>query len=502
MTRARAIVCLLAVCACSYRPARFGSAGLAFRAQDDAASPVPQAHALIPELYDADVYVRRELVRALDPRRAGEAEDINAIDEVPMSTWFGPPTFFGAPLGPYPHDGPPELPLTYLDKLPESATPGARAVLDGRGLAYELVPDIRGRAGMRTSAAAVASRLVFAVGYRTPEVHVLITPEGERYAATRWPVGTDLGATPIDARRDDDPNDKVDHRNRRTLRALELITAWLDMKRMPPRLLRDVYTGEPGKGHVEHYLVGLDGAMGVDDWREAVRWMRDPDREDANFFLRLFSLGLSPKPAAYPPETPWPSIGLFDETVVVDAYSPSPPFEPIDRLQPGDAYWMAKRMASLSNETVAEAVRASRLTLPEQHWLYQIVSRRRAQVVAWGYDRVTPLEFGLFVPEDAEKKLPPRLVLIDMAIRTRLMTPERSSYRVRFLDARGDEVAQSETVRAANDRVVATLPPSLKQLEYVVVEVQGARDRNDLPRPVEVHLRPSKAGYTLAGVRH
>src|SRR5205814_2218112 len=146
-------------------------------------------------------------------------------------------------------------------------------------------------------------------------------------------LGIDLGATPIDARRDDDPNDLVDHRDRRTLRVLQLVTAWLDMKRMLPRVLRDAYLGEPGKGHVEHYLVGLDGSMGVDDWREAVRWMRDADREDSNFFLRLFSFGLSPKPAAYPPDTPWPSVGLFDETVAVDAYAPSPPFEPIDRLQ-------------------------------------------------------------------------------------------------------------------------------------------------------------------------
>jgi hypothetical protein len=498
----RAILFILALSACSYRPARFGSGSLAFRAEDDAASPVPQHRALIQELYDADVYVRRELVKALDPRRPGEAQDINAIDEVPMSSWFRPPIFFGAPLGPYPHDGPPEPPFTYLEKPPVSGTPGAHAIIDARGLAYELVPDIRGRAGMRTSAAAIASRLAFAVGYRTPEVHVLITPEGERYAATRWPIGADLGPTPIDTRRDDDPNDHVDHRDRRTLRALQLVTAWLDMKRMPPRILRDAYVGEPGKGHVEHFLVGFDGALGVDDWREAVRWMRDPDREDANFFLRLFSFGLSPKPAAFPPDTPWPSIGLLDETVAMDAYSPSPPFEPIDRLQAGDAYWMAKRLASLSHETVAEAVSASRLTLPEQHWLFQVLSRRRAQIVAWGYDRVTPLEFGLFVPEDAEKKLPPRLVLIDWAIRHRMMTPERSSYRVRFLDARGEEVAQAETVRAAQDRVVATLPPSLKQLEYVVVQVQGARDGHDLPRFVEVHLRPSKAGYTLAGVRH
>jgi hypothetical protein len=35
-----------------------------------------------------------------------------------------------------------------------------------------------------------------------------------------------------------------------------------------------------------------------------------------------------------------------------------------------------------------------------------------------------------------------------------------------------------------------------------VIEVQGARDGNDLPRAVEIHLRPNKAGYGLAGVRH
>ena len=82
----------------------------------------------------------------------------------------------------------------------------------------------------------------------------------------------------------------------------------------------------------------------------------DPDREDRNFFLRLFSLGLSPKPPGIMPKTQWPSVGMFHTRVLPEEFEPSPPFEPIDRLQPGDLYWIAKRIAAVPVSTIAQAL--------------------------------------------------------------------------------------------------------------------------------------------------
>jgi hypothetical protein len=494
---------LLLAFACSpYRPARFANLPPAREVADDTPIPMPHKRQLISELHDADVYVRRELVGLLDPRRQDEGHDVTATDEVPGSSWFKVPALFDTPLKGYRRDGAPVPPFTALKDAPVSDTPGARVIVDARGLRYELLADPKDRAGMATGAAAIASRLVFALGYLTPEVHVITTPEGERVAATRWPIGVDLGPTPIERRRDDDPNDLIDHRDRRTLRALKLVAAWLDLKRMPPRMLRDAYVGAAGLGHVQHFIVGLDGALGVDRYEDALAWSLDKDREDPNFFLRLFSLGLSPKPAAFPPETRWPSVGLLEEFVPVADYAPSPPFEPIDRLQPADAYWIAKRIAALPQRILGRAVLSSKLPQAEQNWLLQMLHLRRAQVVAWGYDRTTPLEPNEVLDEDPSQKLWPRLSLTDLAILSGMTKPERSKYQVRFLDARGARIAQDDVLRPAGARLIVPLPSSLRNHQYLVLRITAIRGQVALPRAMEVHLRPSKAGFTLAGVRH
>ena len=53
----------------------------------------------------------------------------------------------------------------------------------------------------------------------------------------------------------------------RTLRALKVVRGWLRASDFGLDHLRDVYVGPPGKGHLLHYVVGLEGALGADDAR-------------------------------------------------------------------------------------------------------------------------------------------------------------------------------------------------------------------------------------------
>jgi hypothetical protein len=366
-------------------------------------------------------------------------------------------------------------------------------MVDARGLAYEVLPDVRGRPGMRTGAGVIASRLVHMIGYRTAEAYVVPWSDGERVLATRWPVGVDLGPTPM-AQRDDDPNDHLPHVERRTLRALGTLSAWLGMTRLEPRMLRDVYVGEPDEGHVEHWLVGLQGALGVDAYFATVAWARDEDREDTDFFLRLFSLGLSPKPPGYEPVPPHPSLGLLEEHLAPEYHRIGPPFAPLDRVQPGDTYWMAKRMASLPLAAIGEAVLAGELEAPAQHWLFQVLELRRAAVIAWAYDQTTPC--------DVVAVEPTALVLGDLALAASVLPSSERDYLVRYLDASGDEVAAPATVEPTGALVRVPLPAGLHGEEYVVVEVLARRRTVALPRPATIHLRPRPAGWKLAGVRH
>jgi hypothetical protein len=351
---------------------------------------------------------------------------------------------------------------------------------------------------MRTAAAAIASRLIHALGYRTPEVYVIRGERGERLAATRWPLGVDLGPTPIAQRRDDDPNDHLPHLERRSLRALKLVTAWLSMSRMPPRVLRDAYVGEPGRGHVQHFLVGLDGALGVDDYLDAVAFAQDPDREDDNIFFKAFSLGLSPKPPGHLPATRWPSVGLLGDTLKVVDFSPSPPFEPIDRLQPGDAYWAAKIVAAVPYAVVGEAIAAGELAPAVGRWLHGRLHARRAAVIAWGYDRTSPCE--LLALE--ERKGHRELVIADLAIASHFVPEAQRSYLVRFVDDEGTEIAERLDLPARGDITRLALPAELARHRYVVALVQARRLGILLSRPFAIHLIHDSEATRVVGLRH
>jgi hypothetical protein len=498
--RTLSLLSCLALSGCAYRTARFLDAPPVEQVADRAPIPIPARRRLLRPLLDANTYVRRELVRALDPRSASVAGDVNSLDEVPESAFFRRIPNFERPLVGFRRDGAPLPPFHDRGEKVASETPGARAIVDARGLAYELVRDEPAHRGRASGAAAATSRLLFAMGYRVAETHV-VEHEGERYAATRWPVGVDLGPTRAEGMRDDDPNDRLDHRDRRTLRALRVAAAWLDIVELEPRMLRDHYLGEPGAGHVEHALVGIDGGLGVARLRAAEAWARDPDRADENFFFRLFTMGLSPIPTAKPPTAPFPSVGLLEEFVRPGAFAPIPPFEPIDRMTPADAFWLAKRIATIPSPVVGRAVLSTKLPPLEQDWLLQMLQLRRAEVVAWAYDQVTPLDPGLLSPADPARGLDARLLLADRAVLSRMAPAGSSSYEVEFVDDEGELLARSEL---GCDRGVVSLPlpRALAAREYVVASITARRGGKALPRPVDLHFRRRGAALALVGVRH
>lgn len=491
---------LFAYAACAYHPARFADRLPVTEVHDDKPISVPAKRTFIEDLYQADVYVRRELTNGLDPRRTPEALDVSSVDDVPKSSWYRGAPERGKLLQYYALDGPPVPPFALSNDEPSSGTPDAKVITDSRGLAYELLYDPPGRDGMRTGAAAVASRLVFALGYRTPEVHIITSHDGRRAAATRWPPGIDLGPTPIARTRPDDPNDFLPHLQRRTLRVLFHVTAWIDMRRLRPRMLRDVYVGKPARGHVQHMLVGFDGALGAENYREAVAWANNPDRQDSNFFLRVFSLGLSPKPTAFVPETEFPSVGLMSDVLLPDEWDMSPPFEPTDHILAGDAYWIAKRIAAVDAKTIDDAVRAAKLEKGPRNWLRERIAKRRLALLAHGYAQTTPCEVTRLA--EATDKTPAHLEMLDLATFQGFTPTSQRSYRVRVINDVGEPLLADRGVAATGPFTNIVLPKSLLEHDYFVVQVQARNGPHALPNALEAHIRTVQGQFRLVGIRH
>lgn len=459
--------------ACTSRPARFIDAPPVDEVADDRAIDVPKKVEPLDEIIVSESYLRQPVLRAMDPERLPEPGDVNAIDDVPRSAWFPGSKKIATAR-------PPKLPLVRAEKEKPVASERGTVALDAAGARFEILPDTAGRAGLGRAGAVIASRLLRAIGYRTADVSV-VDLEGGRRAVVRFPDGIDLGPTPATETRKDDANDLVDHADRRSLRALRLAFYWLGVTQMGPSVLRDVYVGKKGLGHVEHVIVDLSGAFGaprVDAGGAAYQ-------EDQDALANLSSLGLK-APHHTELQTTWPAIGDYAPDLTPSASRLRPPFEPAERMQPGDGYWIAKAILRISDATIKEAIAGARIddeaTVAR---LGAVLDARRKALAELAFGAVTPLE-----PEGFKAG---SLVLRDEAKRRHV--PEAiTSYRVRIV--RPDGHVLSDAYVPEIDPVRVALPAGEREIDVDVTAMRGEKGR-----PMHVYVVTNPKPH-VAGVRH
>jgi len=503
------------------RPARFVDRPPILDVADTGPIPLPRRLDPIKEATLSTAYVERPLVEALDPTRPPDAGDVNAFDDVPRSSWFSPDAAAESDAA-----EPPAPPFRLLPG-PTVTHEGGLAAMDARGRQFELWRDPVDRPEMATGAAAATSRILRALGYYTPGVwardlskadFVLHDPADDaaveaffkagphpkgwrfRVGVTRWPIGTDLGPTPTLGKRADDSNDRVPHQDRRTLRALKPIFGWLGMTEAGAAVLRDAYVGAPGSGHVLHYLAGLGGALGAD----AVVRPQPPRDDDAdlagrNVWVTLGSLGLYQQTSRLTPKQ-WPSLGEYREDVSLDDFRTGPPMEPMDRLLPADAYWAAKRIASVRAPVLAPALDAGEYHDDSARALLgELVRDRQRLTVRWGFAQVTPCEVDRL--EQAGPRFPAAVILRDEAVSAGLVTAAEAGYRVELLDDDGKPWAKPLRLERVGG---ALFPVRLAETApgYVVLRVKSAHSGREAPRAMEVHLVHGGAAWRVVGIVH
>jgi hypothetical protein len=500
------------------RPAHFVDTDIIQEIADDAPIPVPRKQRIGPLTY-ADAFGRRPIVDALDRDRAPDALDVNALDEAPPSSWLSLPA--GGPLGAVREvvNGPPQAPFLVLSRRPESGRSGI-VVIDARGLRYELGRDPVDKKGVRTAAAAIATRLLRALGYRTPEVSIMALdpkdlrlesidgapppmevvedflrdgpkPDGPLYrvSATRWPIGIDVGPTPPRDPREDDPNDRIAHPDRRTLRALKIVRAWLRVPDLGLTTLRDVYLGAPGKGHLLHFIVGLEGALGADDARGEIVEPRSIEQApnptaNENPLLLWFTLGLVARVGHSDPRYPW--MGDFDARLVDGDYRSAVVFEPAFRMLPADGYWMAKRLMAITTDVLSAAVDEGGLPTSERAHFVDMLEQRRLAVIARALEEVTPCE--------VVETRPHTVVLRDVGFRFR----DGARYEINLLDAEGAQLRKTQVIAPGVAVFEVDLPPS----PYLILRLRVARGQRAAPRILEAHFINKQGTRRLIGVRH
>ncbi len=527
-------VALLTGCR-AYQPPRFTDARPVTHVADDAPIDIPSENKIIEAVYLSDIYLRRPLVDALETTRLPRARDVNSVDEVPRSSWFWPLAESQEEfIQQYELGEAPEPPLTPVRGLSATRSRGM-VVMDARGKLYELHRDPISLPETTTAAAAISSRLLRRIGYRTPEVWVTSVtrqqlagcaampvavdvkkkkrklsleerweqfllsgplPEEDRYrvVATRWPVGTDIGITgPTRARRDD-PNDEISHRDRRTLRALLVMASWLDDRTIGPRNTRDAYIGPARRGHVQHFLVGFEESLGVhrlDKQRQKKKLAVGEVK--GSFFENLATFGFRRERARNLHQ----SLASFDVEIEPENFRLELPYEPATRLRRDDGYWAAKQIARIPDGAFGWAVASAKLSdATTQLSVTLTLLERRRRVAEYWYTQATPLE--------VEKTTARGIRLRDEAVSFRLFSAEQTVYRVEFLDDTGRSIGKKMhvTPRGATFDILISDAACRKSRGYVVVRARSWHDNRRSPGAAEVHVACGPSSRRVIGITH
>lgn len=536
-----ALFLIFVSCASSSEPmsVRFANAPPATTVDDR--RPVVQRPTHNLNLNDLDFFDRAfsyPVSRSLSLPGHRRARGVNALDEVPDSTWFtnriGVRDLTPDEIrkGPVDDDGPEaHTPWTIHSTKPGGTELGF-AITDARGVKYLISFDDMTRPEMETGSGVVVNRLLWAAGYNVPAdsiayvrredlvlapdavkkdhlgidrgkldeaevdrklVRAWRSPDGRlRVLASRYLAGESLGGAPPTGVRDDDPNDRIPHQLRRDLRGLYPLTAWVDHIDLVQSNFLDMFVADPANPsahYVVHYLVDFGkslGTMGITDqfiregWNYSFDW---------RFLFRdVFTLGLMPHP--WNDRTADKPYGV-SPTFVAEPFEPArwrpdiptPAFDEADRY---DMFWGTKILARFTRDQIRAAVDAGRYTDPQAvaYLTETLVARQQATMRTW-FHEVNPLD-GLAATGRG-------LCFADLAIDHQLAPAAGTHYELTSYDANGHPIGRV-TVAAAPTGPTCTpdVIVSTSSNSYTIVKI--TTQRADFTGSTLVHMAKAPTG--------
>jgi hypothetical protein len=415
-------------------------------------------HAYVsPFVWDqVDNLVFAPLSRAFSVEVSGEAVNVNSLDEVPNSSWFtnrprtaraeGEAARAGAPGACKPDDV-----LPAPDQVPDGAwvidhgkdngsTPGFRIHVPGKGL-YMLKADDEGKPERASAASVIGAAFYHAIGFYTTCEQIVVLRRAQlalspgltvvdndgvshpfderaldkvlasttqlpghlvRMQASKWLSGLAIGPFRYLGTRADDPNDVVDHADRRELRGNRVLSAWLDhwdareQNSMDTWIASDPIDKRSSPGYVLHYVIDtsdtLGGEVSVTEMSRRLGYSYDVDFVE--IFRSIFTFGAEERPWDHARRMPGREKFAFYRASDFDpdGWKPMYPNPAFLRMTERDAAWMARLIARFSPGDVRRLVALGKWSDPgDADYLTGVLLERQRRILTRYLGKLSPL---------------------------------------------------------------------------------------------------------------
>ncbi len=393
----------------------------------------------------------RPMSEGLGVVSSGEAVDVNSLDEVPDSGWFT------NRVGMFPYsleqlelgacdpsqllDGTTVADGTWVIDHGKSggSTDGFRVNIPGKGK-YLFKADDAATPEHSSAAQTIGGKALYAAGYFTSCEQVVVfrpsalklTPgltwkhnfgaevpfdekaldsvlghtahQGKfiRMAASSWLPGYNVGAFRFEGTRDDDPGDVVPHQDRRELRGLRLLDAWLERHDERSGNTVDMWQADNPKapdsspGHMVHYQLDTSEILGSTwDWEPiSVRIGTSYVLDWGDLAGDFVTLGARRRPWDTARRTPGQEFFAFYNVRDFDpeGWKNEYPVSAFSRMTERDGAWMARILARFTPEMVGALTLSGRLSDPRKTvYLRSIIEGRLEKILERYLTRLSPI---------------------------------------------------------------------------------------------------------------
>ena len=322
-------------------------------------------------------------------------------------------------------------------------------------------------------------------------------PDGRmRAVVVPWIAGNILGGFDMLGVREDDPNDRIPHQHRRSLRASWVLFAWLSV--LDPSSINtiDSYVEEGGRHFVRHYFFDFGCAFGsATNYAQGVQQDGEYLVEVGRTLAALFSFGLYRRPFQDQRDewqrlmTEHPALGYFPaESFDPDTFRTNRKLPSHMRLTERDKYWGAKLVTAFSDEQIATLVSTARLPEADARYIDRGLRVRR-DIIGRRYLRaVAAVENPSMAPDGA------RVCFEDLAIARGYAQAAEVRYEVEVDDGLGNRIASFEQ-EAAGPAACVPIGGTERGSGYRVVSIRarfvGAAGHEGVHvgKATRVHLR-------------